>query len=149
MALKNTLIIGALLVSFVASGVTEGQINKPSPRFRYKKLESAENTRPYATPGVFDYDAQVFAPLEFTDGKEKKPNSGFLLLLSIRHTRVSRKRHESERNRIRFKPVQLISRDHVMISDGSQTMTTDGALPIRYLTASTILPDKTPVSPIQ
>ncbi|MGI9496325.1 MAG: hypothetical protein ACR2NK_09755 [Mariniblastus sp.] len=90
MALKNTLIIGALLVSFVASGVTEGQINKPSPRFRYKKLESAENTRPYATPGVFDYDAQVFAPLEFTDGKEKKPNSGFYFSLDKAYTSVSK-----------------------------------------------------------
>ena len=90
MALKNTLIIGALLVSFVASGVTEGQINKPSPRFRYKKLESAENTRPYATPGVFDYDAQVFAPLEFTDGKEKKPSDGFYMSLDKTYTSVSK-----------------------------------------------------------
>lgn len=90
MALKNTLIIGALLVSFVAPGVTEGQINKPSPRFRYKKLESAENTRPYATPGVFDYDAQVFAPLEFTDGKEKKPNVGFYFSLDKAYTSVSK-----------------------------------------------------------
>jgi hypothetical protein len=90
MALKNTLIIGALLVSLVASGVTEGQINKPSPRFRYKKLESAENTRPYATPGVFDYDAQVFAPLEFTDGKEKKPSDGFYMSLDKTYTSVSK-----------------------------------------------------------
>jgi hypothetical protein len=90
MALKNTLIIGALLVSFVAPGVTEGQVNKPSPKFRYKKLESAESTRPYATPGVFDYDAQVFAPLEFTDGKEKKPNDGFYFSIDKLYTSVSK-----------------------------------------------------------
>jgi len=31
---------------------------------------------PLATPGMFDYDAQLFAPLEFTNGKEKAPNTG-------------------------------------------------------------------------
>lgn len=90
MALKNTLIIGALLMSLIASGVAEGQVNTPSPRFRHKKLESPGETRPYATPGVFDYDAQVFAPLEFTDGKQKKPNSGFFFSLDKTYTSVSK-----------------------------------------------------------
>ncbi len=89
MALKNTLIIGALLISFVAVNATEGQINTPSPRFQHKAVESADSTRPFATPGVFDYDAQMFAPLEFTNGKEKEPTSGFYFALDKVYTSVS------------------------------------------------------------
>jgi hypothetical protein len=98
MALKNTLIIGALLVSFVTSGVAEGQINKPSPRFRYKKLESPDSTRPYATPGVFDYDAQMFAPLEFTNGKQKKPVSGFFFSFDRIYTSVNKATQIGQQN---------------------------------------------------
>ncbi len=90
MALKNTLVIGALLISFVASGVTDGQVDKPSPRFRYKSVEKPDETRPYATPGVFDYDAQMFAPLEFTNGKQKKPNTGFYFALDKTYTSVTK-----------------------------------------------------------
>ena len=90
MALKNTFIFGALLFSLVTSAVTEGQVNTPSPKFRHKAVESADSTRPFATPGVFDYDAQVFAPLEFTNGKEKEPTSGFVVSIDKTYTSVSR-----------------------------------------------------------
>ena len=90
MALKNTLIIGALLVSFVASGVADGQVNKPSPRFRHKEIEQPDKTRPQATPGVFDWDAQMWAPLEFTNGKQKAPNSGFYFGLDKTYTSVTK-----------------------------------------------------------
>jgi len=91
MALKHTLMIGALLITLVASGAVEGQdINTPSPRFRYKAVQSPENTRPQATPGVFDYDAQMFAPLEFSNNKEMEPQSGFFLEWERVYTTVSR-----------------------------------------------------------
>ena len=89
MALKNTLMIGALLISFAVQGVVEGQVDTPSPRFRHKAVESPESTRPFATPGVFDYDTQVFAPLEFTNGKEKAPNTGFYFSLDKLYTSVN------------------------------------------------------------
>jgi hypothetical protein len=90
MALKNTLIIGALLISFAASGVADGQVFKPSPRFRYKAIEKPDETRPHATPGVFDWDTQMFAPLEFTNGKQKKPNTGFYFALDKTYTSVTK-----------------------------------------------------------
>lgn len=90
MALKNTLILSALLVSIIASGVADGQVNTPSPRFRYKDIEQPDATRPYATPGVFDYDTQMWAPLEFTDGKQKKPNTGFYFSLDKVYTSVTK-----------------------------------------------------------
>ena len=77
MALKHSLIVGALLISFSVTDVAVSQVNIPSPRFRFKEIESPDATRPHATPGVFDYDAQMFAPLEFTNGKQKAPNTGF------------------------------------------------------------------------
>ncbi|MFT5300791.1 MAG: hypothetical protein ACI87E_000291 [Mariniblastus sp.] len=90
MALKNTLMIGALLFSLVSTGVTNGQVDTPSPKFRHKAVESVDSTRPFATPGVFDYDAQMFAPLEFTNGKEKAPTSGFFFAIDKTYTSVSR-----------------------------------------------------------
>ncbi len=77
MALKNILILGSLLATLMISQVTYGQVDIPSPRFRYKEVESPDSTRPFATPGVFDYDTQVFAPIEFGDGDQLEPNTGF------------------------------------------------------------------------
>ena len=90
MALKNTLIIGALLISLVANGVSEGQTHIPSPSFGPQEVETADSTRPFAAPGVFDYDTRVFAPLEFTNGKEKAPNTGFFFSLDKTYTSVSK-----------------------------------------------------------
>ena len=77
MALRHILILGSMLATLVVSDLAFGQINIPSPRFRYKEVESPESTRPFATPGVFDYDAKFFAPLEFTNDEEPEPRSGF------------------------------------------------------------------------
>lgn len=91
MALKHTLMIGALFISLVASGGVDGQdINTPSPRFRHKAVESQDSTRPYATPGVFDYDAQMFAPLEFNNNKEMAPQAGFFLSIDRLYLSTSR-----------------------------------------------------------
>ncbi|MFK7768082.1 MAG: hypothetical protein AB8B55_12735 [Mariniblastus sp.] len=90
MALKQTIMIFALLASLVATEATIGQVNIPSAKFSGKAVESADNTRPFASPGVFDYDTQLFAPLEFTNGKEKAPNSGFFFSLDKTYTSVDR-----------------------------------------------------------
>ena len=93
MGLKNTFIIGALFVSLVTINVVNGQVDTPSPRFGPKSLESADSTRPFAGPGVFDYDTRAFAPLEFTNGKEKAPNEGFFFTIDKTYTSVSRAGH--------------------------------------------------------
>lgn len=76
MAFFRLLTVSALLVVSLPSLVTS-QIHVPSARFRPQPLEEVENTRPFAEPGIFDYDAQIFAPLEFGNGKQIGPKSGF------------------------------------------------------------------------
>lgn len=75
MALKKTLMIGVMLVSTLMTSSTWGQNHTPGTYF--ERTPPAAQNLPLATPGLFDYDAQVFAPLEFTNGKEKAPNTGF------------------------------------------------------------------------
>ena len=90
MGLKNKIIVCALFVSLVACNLASGQVDTPSPRFRPKALESADATRPLASPGIFDYDTRAFAPLEFTNGKQLEPSSGFYFTLDRTYTSVSR-----------------------------------------------------------
>ncbi|MEL7500290.1 MAG: BBP7 family outer membrane beta-barrel protein [Planctomycetota bacterium] len=87
MALKRTFMIGALLISFVVTGSVFGQ-DIPSSEFR--RLPEGADNLPFASPGLFDYDAQIFAPLEFTNGKEKEPNTGFYFTLDKTYTSVTR-----------------------------------------------------------
>ncbi len=77
MALKNYLMLGSLLAILMISEAAWGQVDIPSPKFQYKSVEQPKSTRPFATPGVFDYDAQMFAPIEFSNGEELGPRSGF------------------------------------------------------------------------
>ena len=75
MALKRTFMIGVMLVCGMLSSAAWGQNDIPGTFFE-RTPESAQNL-PLATPGMFDYDAQLFAPLEFTNGKNPDPNCGF------------------------------------------------------------------------
>lgn len=90
MALKNILILGSLLATLVVSDLAFGQVDIPSPRFRYRELESPDSTRPFATPGVFDYDAQFFAPLEFTNNEDPDPRCGFYANYDRTYTSVGK-----------------------------------------------------------
>ena len=85
MALKRTFLMGVLMFSLMATGETSGQ-DMPSTRF--DRLPDGAANRPFASPGLFDYDAQVFAPLEFTNGKEKAPNTGFYFTLDKTYTSI-------------------------------------------------------------
>ena len=75
MALNRTFMIGVMLVCGMLSSAAWGQNHTPGTFFE-RTPETAQNL-PLATPGMFDYDAQLFAPLEFTNGKEPEPNCGF------------------------------------------------------------------------
>lgn len=84
------MIVTALMVVLASSQTITAQVNIPSAEFEHQPVESPNSTRPFATPGIFDYDAQVFAPIEFTNGDELDPNTGFFLTYDRLYTSVSR-----------------------------------------------------------
>ncbi len=90
MVFKNIKIAGALLAVLASAVSAHAQINLPSAEFEHRPLETPSSSRPFASPGVFDYDAQVFAPFEFTNDEEKDPNTGFFLTFDKTYTSVSR-----------------------------------------------------------
>ncbi len=88
MALKRTFMIGVMLACGMLTSATWGQNHTPGTIF--ERTPGSAHSLPFATPGVFDYDTQVFAPLEFTNGKEKEPNSGFYFDVARTYTSVER-----------------------------------------------------------
>ena len=81
MALKKIISAGSVLAAMVVGhfGTADAQIHLPGARFEHRDLEGPDETMPMATPGVFDYDAQVFAPMEFTNDDQLEPRIGFYL----------------------------------------------------------------------
>lgn len=81
MALKKIISAGSVLAALVVGqfGTADAQIHIPGARFEHRDIEDSEETMPMATPGVFDYDAQVFAPMEFTNDDQLEPRIGFYL----------------------------------------------------------------------
>lgn len=90
MPLKKFMIFSALAALLAPCQTASAQLHVPSAEFEHRGIESIENTRPFAAPGVFDYDTQAFAPLEFTNDEEKDPNTGFFLTYDRVYTSVSR-----------------------------------------------------------
>lgn len=79
MALKKILTAGSLLAALIVTQLetANAQIHIPGPRFEHRDLEQSDETLPLATPGIFDYDAQIFAPLEFGNDDQLEPRNGF------------------------------------------------------------------------
>lgn len=94
MAIKNLITIGALFVLCIGPNVAVGQINVPGPVFKHQQVETTEATRPFATPGIFNYDAQMFAPLQFpmTPGEELGPRTGFFASMDRLYLSMTRAR---------------------------------------------------------
>lgn len=90
MVLKKFTIAGALLAALASGYSVQAQVNVPSAEFEHRPLERPTTSRPFASPGVFDYDAQVFAPFEFTNDEEKDPYTGFFFTFDKTYTSVSR-----------------------------------------------------------
>ena len=90
MALKNKLALLSLVVTLVATCHVQGQVEIPGARFRPRAAESPENTRPFADPGVFNYDAQAFAPVDFVTDDELDANCGFFFTYDRLYTSLSR-----------------------------------------------------------
>ena len=96
MVLKKFTIAGALLAALTSGYTAQAQVNVPSAEFEHRALERPSTNRPFATPGIFDYDAQVFAPFEFTNDRQKEPNTGFFFTMDKTYTSVSRSGTDSE-----------------------------------------------------
>lgn len=90
MSLKHFWTLITVISVMSTAGVVQAQVDVPGPRFEPRAVESPENTRPLAEPFVFDYDAQVFAPVEFTNNKELEPNTGFFFVADRMYNSVSR-----------------------------------------------------------
>ena len=90
MPIKKFMILSALVAVLAPCQTAKAQINVPSAEFEHRQFESPDPDRPFVTPGIFNYDAQVFAPLEFTSDEEKDPNTGFYLTYDRTYTSVSR-----------------------------------------------------------
>ena len=89
MALKNLLTLSALLAASLIPNLGECQLHVPGPRFEHHDIESPDSTRPVATPGIYDYDCQIFAPVEFTNGEQLGPNNGFYFSIDRMTTSIS------------------------------------------------------------
>jgi hypothetical protein len=90
MSLKHFWTLITVLSVTGAATLVHAQVDVPGPRFEPRAVQSPENTRPLAEPFVFDYDAQVFAPVEFTNDKELEPNTGFFFVVDRMYNSVSR-----------------------------------------------------------
>ena len=95
MVLKKFTIAGALLATLASGYSLQAQVNIPSAEFEHRPLELPKSNQPFASPGIFDYDAQVFAPFEFTNDQQKAPPTGFFLTFDKTYTSVSRSGSES------------------------------------------------------
>lgn len=90
MSLKHYWTLITVISVMSAGALAQAQVDVPSPRFSPKSVQEPENTRPLAEPFVFDYDAQMFAPVEFTNHKELDPNTGFFFVVDRMYNSVSR-----------------------------------------------------------
>lgn len=86
---RTKLWIIAVVCSLICSSIGRAQ-DIPSPAFAPKSVQFAENTRPLAEPGIFNYDAQMFAPVEFANFRNPEPSTGFFASYERTSTSISR-----------------------------------------------------------
>jgi hypothetical protein len=89
MAVKNWLCLGVLITAWLVPGSAWCQLDVPGPRFEHHAIEDPDSTRPWATPGIYDYDYQIFSPVQFTNGEELGPNTGFYFSMDRIYTSIS------------------------------------------------------------
>lgn len=86
--MKWTMAAIVISLGMVANGF--GQTHIPGPKFSPHPPQDAGNTRPFAEPGIFDYDGQMFAPIEFSNYQELEPNTGFYAVAERSYFSISR-----------------------------------------------------------
>lgn len=87
-AMRRTALAAALVLGLTAS--VRSQVHVPSARFAPAPAEYTDNTRPLAEPGIFDYDAQMWAPVEFNNFEERETPSGFFATVDRTYYSMSR-----------------------------------------------------------
>lgn len=87
-ALRQVAVAVALVFGIGAPGF--GQNYLPGPSFSPNSSENPGNTRPLAEPGIFDWDGQMFAPIEFENDGERSSNTGFFFTIDRVYNSVSR-----------------------------------------------------------
>ena len=79
MSKRRYLLVSLIAFSLLTVGLS-AQTQVPSARYSPSQQESTGATDPLAQPGIFDYDAQMFAPLDLSDVSERRAQSGFFAL---------------------------------------------------------------------
>lgn len=80
----------AVALALGISAPVVGQNYLPGPSFSPAGPESVGNTRPLAEPGIFDWDGQMFAPVDFDSEEERAANTGFFFTVDRVYNSVSR-----------------------------------------------------------
>ncbi len=79
MSKRRYLLVSLIAFSLLTVGLS-AQTHVPSARYSPLQSESTESTDPLVRPGIFDYDTQMFAPLDLSDISDRKAPSGFFAL---------------------------------------------------------------------
>ena len=84
----SRILIPVIATMLLICNVGVGQNFIPGARFD-SGLDDPDSTRPAAGWEAFDWDAQVFSPVEFSDGEQLRPQSGFFFTVDKLYTSIS------------------------------------------------------------
>ena len=84
------LALNAFLAATFGCSLVHAQVNVPSARFQPLPAETPSQTSPFVEPGVYDYDAQMFAPYDLRDIEEPEAPVGFYFSMDRVYFSVSR-----------------------------------------------------------
>ena len=87
MSKRRYLLVSLIAFSLLTVGLS-AQTQVPGPRYRPTQEEAGGD--PLIQPGVFDWDAQMFAPLDLSDISDRKANTGFFALYDRIYMSVGR-----------------------------------------------------------
>ena len=76
MSMRITLLFSMAVCSLMAANLT-AQMHVPGPRYQPLQAESQSNTDPLVQPFIFDWDTQMFAPMDLSDVSDYEPQTGF------------------------------------------------------------------------
>ena len=79
MSKRRYLLVSLIACSLLTVGLS-AQTHVPSARYSPLQSEAAGPNDPLVQPGIFDYDAQMFAPLDLSNISDRKAPSGFFAL---------------------------------------------------------------------
>ncbi len=90
MSKRITLLFSIAVCSLMVAANLTAQTEVPGPVFRPLQAESQGATDPLVQPFIFDYDTQMFAPLDISDVADRKAKSGFFFTYDRVYTSIGR-----------------------------------------------------------